>query len=361
MRIRTTGKNLSPHAYLDPFVSTGKTVKPASHPPYVHLASTTFFPVSLASNERLIMVIHPTNTGAVGFYGKSVPGVVTTCYPILARQVGGLTGVTHITTERCGIQVQNISGPLAVSGMFHMLACNNMPSHLVSYDADNLGDPYIRLTDATVNSIANWVTANAHTRHISNDQNRQKSERAIITLTESSHLFSDFLLVDPTSNDSNVDYQNALIAEDLWGTYSTIVIYFDPPGIAQTLSFNMKSQHGVVFEVDSAFYPSAARSAVVDNVTHANLNHHAHTATVSGAVSITPATHEDSTMSKINKFIAEAGNVAGTAGDAIKKGYGAVRNWKIARQALKYGEEAGSVFLRAAPVVEEIAAPLAIL
>lgn len=342
----------SSHTYLNPWHNNTPTVKQNQHNPYLLVESSRNWNVILIAIDGMILVLKHTPTNCKGFAGVYTAAAGLQAYPLIATQLATLVP-TRICMERLGIRVQNTSPTIALGGSFYALTTANMPD--LTFDADNVGDPYLRLTLAATNTLVSKVISNPYTRTISNATINTRPLTRITSVLKPGFEFGEYVDVDSTDNASNITYEVQITTSDVMDLTSTTILIWPIDGLVKTLNFQMRSQDGCVFDVEHGLYSSCKHSPVVSNVVHTNLHQHALTTTRSGThdhVSVPVPAHgpELSLASKIEgafNFAEEAKNVVGAVYNGAKR--------------LFRGVETGvSYARRAAPLVEEIeeAAPL---
>lgn len=338
------------HSYLNPWLYNTSTVKATPHNPYLLVESSTSWNATLAATDGLILVLKHTPTNCKGFAGVFTAAAGLQAYPLIATQLSTLIP-TRISMERLGIRVTNTSPLLTVGGSFYALTTSNMPN--LNFAADNLGDPYLRLSLADTNDLVTRVKNNPFTKVVTNVSITQKPLTRITAVLKPDFEFSEFMVVDNTNNDSNMDYQAHIGAVDNMDLTSTTILIWPIDGLNRTLGFQMKSQDGCVFDVEHGLYSSCKQAPIVSNVVHSNLHLGAMTTARSGshdhAIGIVQAApHEESLVSKIEG----AFSFAEQAKDVISSVYNG------ARRLFSTGSRFAS---RAAPIVEELETGLPLL
>lgn len=299
----------------------------------------------------MILVLKHTPTNCKGFAGTYTAGAGLVAYPLIATQLSSMVP-TRICMERLGIRVQNTSPTIAIGGSFYALTTANMPD--LTFEADNVGDPYLRLSLANTNALVNKIIDNPYTRTVSNSMINTRPLVRLTSVLKPGMEFGEYLDVDSTDNASNITYETQLGLSDLMDLTSTTILVWPIDGIVKTLNFQMRSQDGCVFDVEHGLYSSCKHAPIVTNVVHTNLHQQVLTTTRAGthdhSNAIVPARGpEVSLASKIEgafNFAEEAKNVV----SAVYNG---------AKRLIRGAETGVSYARRIAPIVEEIGeAPL---
>lgn len=330
----------SSHAFLDPYYHRGHVPTHQVHGPYVCIESSSRFVQSLAINYSCLVYLTFTTTQCRGFCVTWTGAGGAVGYPILARQLGTLTP-SHVALQRLGIRFRNITNIISRNGLMYTLSSTDPLG--VTFDADNVGDNFIRLTNAEVLAISARVVNSARTRTISATDTQHESAKGIVTLTNPDYVWQPYTPVDSTLNTANLDFENALQGADLANITSSFVIYIPATGLAQDYSFEVLSQDGARFDVDHALYGSSRHAPLVPAHHVAAMYQQAHLNSRDGEKAALSAAPHETFMQTISRYASDAATMIPNVGKAIYNTVKTGQILKTLRQAGPIIEEVGEV------------------
>lgn len=346
-------QNLSAHAFLDPFYSTGHVPTHIAHAPYMIVDSSRRWVQTLAINHNVLLCLCYTGTMCRGFVVDWTGAGDAVGVPILATQLGTVSP-THVALQRLGIQFQNITNNLGRSGTIYTLSCNDIIG--VPFAADNAGDPYIRIANADVTALAARITSSSKSRMTAATQSLQKKVKGLVTVTNPDFIWNAFTTVDSTLNTSNVDFEIAIGLADSLNNTSAFFVYIPGQAIAQEYAFEVLSQDGCRFNVDHALFGSSKYAPVVPSHHVAQMYRAAHNSSHLGEHAPIAAQPHENFMDKVTSVVHSIGNVAGEVATAVPKIGSAIYNSVKSARILNTLRNVG-------PLIEEVgeAAPLLLM
>lgn len=343
-------QNVSAHAFLDPFYSSGHVPTHVAHAPYMMIESSRRWVQTLAANHNVLLCVCYTNTQCRGYVVDWTGAGDAVGYPILATQLSTVTP-THVALQRLGIQMQNITNNLGRSGTIYTLSCNDIVA--VPFAADNVADLNIRIANADVVALANRITNSTKSRMTAATTSLQKKIKGLVTITNPDFVWNSYTDVDATLLTSNVDFETAIQLADSLNNTSAFLVYIPGQAIAQEYSFEVKSQDGCRFNVDHALFGSSKYAPMVPSHHIAQMYRAAHNSAHLGEHAPLMAPPHESFMDKVTSVVHSIGNVAGEVATAVPKIGSAIYNSVKSARILQTLRNAG-------PIIEEIgeAAPL---
>jgi len=331
---------MSAHAYLDPFVSGGHVVSATPHAPYMVIDSVKRWTQSVAANTNFVMQLLFTHTNCRGYILGWTPGAVATGYPIIAPQLGTLTP-SHTAPQRLGVSCLNTTNALKRAGNVYTMITNDPLA--VAFDADNVADTLIRVTDAGMVALTEKILGSQYTRTVSAQNCSVQPIRHITTMTNPDFIWQDYVYYDPSNDDSNVYFQGAVAAADLMKVTSSVLIYIPGQADAQQYQFTVRSQDGCRFDVDHALFASSRHAPIVPSHLATQLHRSAFVASRAGEQNSAVAPPHESFMQSIGSLVEDVGSVASNVASAVPRIGSAIYNTIRTGRILSSLRSAGAV------------------
>lgn len=344
------------HAYLDPFFTRGHVPCGVAHAPYVMIESTRKWVTNLAANTHSILCVMHTPSVARGFQVNWTGALDATGICLTAKQLGTVQP-THISQQRLGISIQNVTTALTRAGVIYVASLNDPQG--VTFSADNAGDAFTRITNAQVTALADRIKESALSRAVSSQSSSTRPIKGICTLTRPDEMWYDFnfIDIDPASavyNDLNIGCETNMATANLLNYGSCFYAYFPANTLAQDYSFELVSQDGCRFDPDHALYGTARHAPMVPSHIVAQLHTQAHVQSHLGERAPVQAQAHESFMSRVGNFVSEVGTLANRIGEAVPRIGGAIYNTVQTSRVLRS-------LGRAAPIIEEVAESVPLL
>ncbi len=346
----------SSHAYLDPFVTRGHVPCGVAHAPYVIIESTRKWTQNIPANTNFLLTLMHTPSVARGYAVSWIGAADAIGICLTAKQLGTVQP-THVSQQRLGIKVQNITTALTRAGIVYVASLNDPQG--ITFSADNVGDAFTRITNAQVVNLSDRIKESSLSRAVSAQSTSNRPIKGICTLTRPDEMWYDFTYVDidPTSanyNLLNVGCETSMATADLANYGSSFCIFIPANTLAQDYAFEMLSQDGCRFEPDHALYGTSRHAPMLPGHLIAQLHTQAHVQSHLGEHAPTQAQPHETFMSRVGNFVSEVGSLANRIGEAVPRIGSAVYNTVQTSRILRS-------LGQAAPVIEEVAESVPLL
>lgn len=323
----------SPHAYLDPFISSGHVVSHIAAAPFLTINSVSRLPITIAANDELLICLTWTPSLVRGYYVAKTVFTVTDAVglTLVAPQFDTLKP-THVSNQRFGMRIQNTSSAVNISGAFYSMATNDPIS--IS-GGDNVADGNFQLTATEFNSIVSRITNGSSTRITSAISSTKNPVKGLVVRTNHDTVWED-AVPNPLLGPSFNTWAVAKLAEaNARNSYSSHYIYIPPQPLVQSYILEVRSQDGCRFDMDHALNGSSTRPTIVPSEVIQQLYQAAHQQSKHGELVPHTAQPQETFMSKVESAIQGVGNTAESLALAIPKvgrlAYNAVRSGQILR------------------------------
>jgi len=343
---RQPRSTLSAHSFLDPFVSKGYVPSPVAHAPYLIVESAKRWEYTVAANYSYLVCLAYTQSACRGYTmtWTGTADALGAC--TFAPQLATLTP-SHVSLQRCGLQLQNTTNSLNRGGTIYAMAANDIID--VAFKADDTDDPLSRVTYANIIKLIDRITSSTRTRIISANSSAVRKVKGIITYTNPDFSWNVFVPVDMSLNTLNTFFEQSLATTNLLNNTSAYYFYIPAQATAQTYTFELLSQDGARFDPEHALYGSSRYAPVAPSHHVASLYRSAMDASHHGEMAPTAAQPHETFMQRMGDIVHGIGSVAEGVASAVPKIgsaiYNTVRTGRILqglRTAAPYIEEAGA-------------------